>query len=217
MKKILNIVLGLITCTCSFGQVGINTEEPTRMLDVAGDLILTDVKDKTNTAEYSEILAANAENNIDKVGKPSIIEDATRQVEIVKNIYNATSADINRETDCGDLVFRINGSTIELKLKEAPTKDYTLTYGGKRWGQVSGSEDRGYTYNNITLSLRADNWNTFQNIDSSFTLRQGAYLNYHFIIPGDGDLYRLTVSQLKNDAVNSNYALICERFYKTIN
>ncbi|WP_282628503.1 hypothetical protein [Empedobacter sedimenti] len=128
------ILLSLLTCTYSFGQVGINTEEPTRMLDVAGDLILTDVKDKTNTPEYTEILAANAVNEIDKVSKPSIIEDATRQVEIVKNIYNATSADITRETDCGDLVFRINGSSVELRLKEVPVNDYKLTYGGKKMG-----------------------------------------------------------------------------------
>lgn len=206
----------LLLLSTSFldAQVGINTETPTRMLDVNGDLRVTVLADKTNTTDYTEILSANSNNNVDKISKPAIIEDATKQVEIVKSIYNATASDNTRIAECGKLSFRINGSNIEMKLLYQPSNTITLTYGGKRWGQISSGINNGYSYRNLSLTITNTNFNTYKNIDPTFQLRQGAYLNYHFIVPGDGDLYRLTVAQLKNSTTNSNYSLICERFYK---
>ena len=101
-----------------------------------------------------------------------------------------------------------------MKLLYQPSNTITLTYGGKRWGQISSGINNGYSYRNLSLTITNTNFNTYKNIDPTFQLRQGAYLNYHFIVPGDGDLYRLTVAQLKNSTTNSNYSLICERFYK---
>ncbi len=216
MKKIIiTVTLFFIGGNSINAQVGIATEEPTRMLDVNGNLRVSGVNDQTNNVVYDELLAANSDNNIDKVSKPSIIDDGTKQVEIVKNIYNATTSDNTKITDCGKLMFRLNGSAIEMRLKDAITGNLVMTYGGKRWGQTDASTSTGYTYNNLSLTFTSANWNSYQNLDTNFTLRVGAYLNYHFIIPNDGDLYRLTVSQLKNDATKSNYSLICERFYKT--
>lgn len=202
----------LLLLSTSFlnAQVGINTEVPTRMLDLNGDLRVTVLADKTNTTDYTEILSANSNNDVDKISKPAIIEDATKQIEIVKSIYNATASDNTRIAECGKLSFRINASKIEMKLLYQPTTPITLTYGGKRWGQTTNN----YTYNNLSTSYSTTDWNTYKQIDPTFTLSQGAYLNYHFIVPGDGDLYRLTAAQLKNSTTNSNYSLICERFYK---
>ena len=218
MKKIIiAFTLFFIGGNSINAQVGIATEEPTRMLDVNGNLRVIGVNDQTNNPVYDELLAANAVNNIDKVSKPSIIDDGTKQVEIVKNIYNAVTADNTKITDCGKLMFRINASKIEMRLKNAITSNLVMTYGGKRWGQTAANTSDGYSYRNLNATFTSANWNVYKDIDTSFTLRNGAYLNYHFIIPGDGDLYRLTVSQLRNNATMSNYSLICERFYKTIN
>lgn len=216
-KKILVFSLFMIGLCSSKAQVGIGTEEPTRMLDINGNLRVSTLSNKTNNVNFEELLAANADYNIDKVSKPSIIDDGTRQVEIVKNIYNATAPNNTRITDCGKLMFRINASKIEMKLKESISSNLVMNYGGKRWGQISASINNSYSYRNLSVTFTSSDWNTYKDIDPTFTLREGAYLNYHFIIPGDGDLYRLTVSQLKNNATNSNYSLICERFYKTIN
>ena len=70
----------------SYSQVGIGTETPTRMLDVNGNIRVTQLNDKTNTVDFEQLVAADANNNIDKVSKPSLIDDGTKQVEIVKNI-----------------------------------------------------------------------------------------------------------------------------------
>lgn len=213
-RKTILYTLLLLSTSFLNAQVGINTETPTRMLDVNGDLRVTVLADKTNTTDYTEILTANSDNNVDKISKPAIIEDATKQVEIVKSIYNSSTAITTRITQCGKLSFRINGFSIEMKLLYQPSNTITLTYGGKRWGQISSSINNGYSYRNLSLSVTNSNWNTYQNIDPTFQLRQGSYLNYHFIIPGDGDLYRITASRLKNTDSESNYSLICERFYK---
>ena len=202
----------------SYSQVGIGTETPTRMLDVNGNIRVTQLNDKTNTVDFEQLVAADANNNIDKVSKPSLIDDGTKQVEIVKNIYNSTTANNTKITSCGLLMFRLkeggSGPVVEMRLRDAITSDLNLKYGGKRWGQISATTNNSYSYRNLTNTFTALNWNTYKNIDPSFILRQGAYLNYHFIIPGDGDLYRITVSRLNNDNTRSNYALICERFYK---
>jgi len=213
-KNIIVFCLSLIGFSTSYAQVGIGTNEPTRMLDVEGNLKVTTLNDETNDVNFEELLAANAENNIDKVSKPSIIDDGTKQVEIVKNIYNATAVDNTKVTDCGKLMFRLNNNKVEMRLKDEITSNLTMTYGGKRWGQISSDKNNEYSYRNLSVTYTVNDWNTYKDIDKSFTLRQGSYLNYHFIIPGDGDLYRLTVSQLKNDETKSNYSLICERFYK---
>ena len=47
-------------------------------------------------------------------------------------------------------------------------------------------------------------------------LQRGKTDGFCFIILQDGDLYRLTVSRLKNNATLDNFSLICERFYKAI-
>jgi len=226
MKNNLIIALLLVSGFIK-AQVGIGTEEPTRTLDVNGNLRVTRTVDKTNSVDYGFLLAADTNsNNIDKISIPAIIDDGMRQVEIVKNIYNSTTADVSKITSCGKLEFRLNPvntstSTTEVRFRENVFLDYTLTtlslkFGGKRWGRTSETILADYSYRNLTITFNPSNWNTFQNIDTTFLLRQGAYLNYHFIIPQDGDLYRLTVSRLKNNATLDNFSLICERFYKAI-
>lgn len=214
MKKYITSIV-LIVSTSMFAQVGIGTETPTRLLDINGNLRVANLQDKTNSADYTYVLAADDDNNIDKVSIPAIIEDATKQVQIVKNIYNATTTDNTRIVQCGKLSFRLENSKIYMKLNNEPTSAISFVYGSKRWGAISASTTTGYSYSNLTLNFSTADWNTYKNIDTTFSLREGAFVNYHFIVPGDGDMYRITASQLKNDDKTSNYSLICERFYKT--
>ena len=214
MKKYITSIV-LTISTLMFAQVGIGTETPTRLLDINGNLRVTNLQNKTNSTDHKYVLAADDNNNIDKVSIPAIIEDATKQVQIVKNIYNATTTDNTRIVECGKLSFRLENSKIFMKLNDQPASAISFVYGGKRWGAISSSTTTGYSYSNLNLNFTTTDWNTYKNIDTNFTLRQGAFVNYHFIIPGDGDMYRITASQLKNDNTKSNYSLICERFYKT--
>ena len=42
----------------SYSQVGIGTETPTRMLDVNGNIGVTQLNDKTNTVDFEQLVAA---------------------------------------------------------------------------------------------------------------------------------------------------------------
>lgn len=42
----------------SYSQVGIGTETPTRMLDVNGNIRVTQLNDKTNTVDFEQLVAA---------------------------------------------------------------------------------------------------------------------------------------------------------------
>lgn len=63
-KKIKSFVF-LLTIGVLNAQVGINTETPTRTLDVNGDLRLRSTVDKTTDPAYNRVLIKDADGNVD--------------------------------------------------------------------------------------------------------------------------------------------------------
>ena len=210
-----------IASMCSIqAQVGINTTDPKRMLDVNGNLKIVNLSDKKPEVSYRKILAADENNgNVDYISFPSINQNETKNVEITRSIYLGIAPDNTKVCSCGEISFYLNSdrnayfklnSTKVFTSNENATS-VTLAYGSKRW------ETQAYTYKDIIgKTFSNTNFGTYQIMDSTgFTLDNTTSI-YTIVLPKQNNMYRLTISALKNsnNATNTNiYSLICEKFY----
>ncbi len=196
-------------------NVGINTENPTRKLDVNGDVRVTALPNVSGNANYPMILSADRNNgNVDDVTAESFMQSDVNNVEVKRSIYNAAAADDNRECSCGNMTFRINSSNLaEIKLNSdnifmsLNTTAFELDYGIKRWTSTY------YNYFNDTVNFTTSNYSTYQMLDPEYFNSNNTIRIYTIILPKQNNLYRLTLSKLVNTPTNNTFSLICEKFY----
>ncbi|MGV4413702.1 hypothetical protein [Chryseobacterium sp. T1] len=203
-------------------NIGIATDSPTRTVDVNGNIIITDLKDKTNVAGYNNLLTASKANgNVDYIKTTALIQSELNNMAVIRVLYNATAADSSKECACGDVVFRFNGENAEFKLltdtvfKTNNVTNFSVSYGIKRF--INNS----YSYDNKTnVVFVNDNSaaNTYYNKyrlldDTVFNSDNNTVRIYTIVLPKQGNLYKLTLSRLRNTSTLTNYALICEKFY----
>ncbi|WDF46008.1 hypothetical protein PQ459_13985 [Chryseobacterium sp. KACC 21268] len=203
-------------------NVGIDTNSPTRKLDVNGNLRVTNTTSVTNNPSYDRIVTANnSTGDIDYISIPSIFQTNTNNVEVRRFVYLAQTPVTANECSCGDMTFRINNNNNpEFKFNSTTVfitnnniTSFDLGYGIKRW------TDAAYTYNNRTVTLNTTNYSTYQILDATaFPASNNTAGNtvriYTIIPPKQNHLYRITLSRTNNNStVTYAYALICERFY----
>lgn len=199
--------------------LGINTENPRGTLDVNGNVRIEVLKDKTKVPEYSKLISTNETNQINYIDFPAVKKKVNSDVTISKLIYNAEGTDSSKETSCSNLTFKLDGTQprVYMKLNNwyigSAKNSINVEYGVKRWGNVSGTTN-GYIYKNLTRTFSNQNFQDYQELDNQI-LNSGAVLIFHIVLPGEGDLYRVTASRLKNTENQSNYSVVCEHFYKT--
>lgn len=201
-------------------RVGINIKDPQRTLDVNGNLRVTNIVDKSTIAGTDHLIAANRQNgNVDYIDVKSLQQSGKNNMEVGRSIYNATTADANKECNCGDIIVRFNGNKAEFKLKTTDVftsngeTNFNLSYGIKRF---SGSS---YSYVNKTNvafqnvnNQALDYYNKYRNLDDiDFT--DSMIGIYTLVLPKQDDLYRITMGRFSNSSTTRTYSLICEKFY----
>lgn len=202
-------------------NVGINTNTPTRTVDVNGNLRITELQNRTNNSNYNYLLSANKINgNIDYINISSLLQSEKNNMEVSRTIYNGSTADNTKECSCGDITFRFNGANSEIKLSNETVfasngvNNLNLSYGIKRFtGNSYGYQNKtnvAFTNNNPAL---ASYYNKYRNLDDTAFDTNNSIRVYTIVLPKQGNLYKLTLSRLQNTSTTVNFALICEKFY----
>lgn len=221
IKKIyLSSSIVLLTNFLYAQNVGINIEEPERVLDINGSLRVTKMIDKSNNVTSEKLLAVNRDNgNVDYIDISALQQSNKNNMEISRIIYNATDADINKECECGEISMRFNNQLAEFKLKSKEIfesnnfSEFNLVYGIKRFKGTS------YEYKNksavkfqITNPSLSTFYNKYQLLDGD-VFENNTIRIYTIVFPKQANMYRLTLSRFNNSDVKKTFGLICEKFY----
>ena len=188
---------------CVQAQVGIGTQDPTRTLDVNGNVRVTTYLDKSNDYDYPNIVASNSDGNLDFIRKQSIPQNPNMQVEVGRVIYiTAPSTYITdyKWAKCGDIRVRLSYNQFMEIQGISNLSNNSALLGIERWNS------------NGTYGYEGTNASIFSSLGGNFTPPAASNV-INAVHPVTGDLYRMTFSVTKNSATTNNYSAICERFY----
>ena len=214
----------LLSCFVFFSgilsaQVGINTDNPKRTLDVEGNLRVRELADKSQAPSYNKILVVNPDGNIDYINKQDlqpIKDEFTADKQVLNNIYSTTSgrADDTKFVSCGkfDFAFRNSGSNINIqyRLKSTPTSDVTVYITLEQ-----NYNENGYQFQVPTTGKTfTSTTNRFTDLPTFGANIANSELNVLYLLyPGDSDLYRLTFYRLEQTTPATNdFVTVCEKF-----
>ena len=203
-------------------NVGINTAEPSRKLDVNGNLKVSSIPVKTGNVDYSRILHSDkTSGKIDYILISDIFKAPNNNSDVQRKIYLADTPVTANECTCSDLTFRINNNnTAEFKLNSNTifttnnnATQFVMGYGIKRWSNNSPE----YTYQNGSTTFTSTNYNTYQTLDATLfpSSTDNTIRIYTIVPPNQKTLYRVTLTKNTNNDSGTNkylYGIICERF-----
>lgn len=202
-----------------YAQVGINTDEPTRMLDVDGNLKVRSLGDKSsNTTTYNRVLVTDNLGNIDAINLTDLKNQINEEIVENKLIYYTGTAPISSEKlTCGRFQFSFRPSTtpgknldIMVNLVDNPNQEVTAYYTiFRKWGNYNLKY---YKANGKTFTT--SNYTTPQllcpQLDKNSTGE--VYLSY----PGEANYYRVYFLGRENhrvgQTVHNSYTITCEKF-----
>ena len=219
MKKHLTFLLLTISITI-FGQnVGINTADPKRNLEINGNLKIRNLEDKSNNSDFTHLLVIDSQGNVDKIQIPALEQNEINNVEVTRTIYLQNEADVNKECSCGDITIRLNGSTPQIKLNSTTPftsqniSSFSTGFGVKSWSGTSYNYyDRTGASDGFNFSI--NDYSTFKNIDKTTAFENNNTIKiYTILLPGQNNLYRVTISRLQNTSNTNIFSLLCEKFY----
>ena len=217
--------LVLICCNIIRAQVGINTNDPQIKLDVAGNMRVRGLVDKSDDASYDRVLTVDANGNVDYTSKASLLPSGNpnnTNKETSSQIYNSAVAngDPSKILKCGNFNFSFASGTdsvIGFSLASDPGKTVNIYMSMEQNWDGSGFQFfQGKTENDgaaVPFTFASSNWFITQ------SLAQGRVADYeqnvlHFQYPGENDFYRLIIYKvLQNTGTNSwDFAAVCEKF-----
>lgn len=226
----INMKLLIFLCACfSFcktnAQVGINTQLPTRKLDVNGNARIEALTNKSDNASYDRILVTDNDGNIDYATKESLLPSSNpnnSDKESYSQIYNQTvsNGDPTKVLKCGKFYFSFSNasdSQIGFRLIDNPGKAISIYMtmeqnwdgNGFQLFQGKGSNDAA----TVPFVFNSSNYNVVQ------IFAEGRVADFeqnvmHFQYPGDNDFYRLIIYKVlqKTGANNWDFAAVCEKF-----
>ncbi|SFN31236.1 hypothetical protein SAMN05421738_11040 [Algoriella xinjiangensis] len=215
---------GLIFSITSYAQVGVNTNTPTRSLDINGHLKIRETVDESENGEYSKILVTDNDGNIDFIYKKDLLpvsDEFTSDKVVINNIYmNTTSAGIpSKKITCGKFEFSFNGdsnSKIQFNLVQAPTQNVSIYMSMEQNYDPNGFQFyQGTSKSNINpFIFTTSNWSTAQPFAEAGLADFEQNIMY-FQYPNDPDFYRLTVYKVKHTINNGStwsFVSACEKF-----
>lgn len=215
---------GLIFSITSYAQVGINTNTPTRSLDINGHLKIRETVDESENGEYSKILVTDNDGNIDFIYKKDLLpvsDEFTSDKVVINNIYSNTSeAGIpSKKINCGKFEFSFGDtaqSRIYFNLTEAPTQDVSVYMSMEQNYATNGFQFyQGTGPNNTNAFIfTTSNWNIPKEFASA-NLADFEQNVMHFQYPNDSDFYRLTVYKVKhtiNNVSTWSFVSACGKF-----
>ncbi len=204
MKIYITLILNLFTIIFLNAQVGINTNQPTRALDVNGDLRIRELKLVNKDANYNNIVVVNQDGEVEKYDKIEITNAISDLTVETKELYFATTPDGTKIVPCGKFNFRFSSSTIP---EIAPISDLaasTSVYFMRI--RKYESNQRAVTQGNTTIK----NSKTFSVLDREYKLDQVS--EYNISYPGDNNLYRVIFLARKMTTTTNSYSIVCEKF-----
>lgn len=203
MKTYILFLLNLFALNIANAQVGINTNTPTKSLDINGDFRLRTLN-KVTITDYPDVLVVNNDGDVEKHSAQAI-KDAISDLTVeTKELYFDTSPDGSKIVPCGRFNFRFSDTTIPqvssvTNLATAATINYL--------GQLK------YDGNNKTVTQRSINIQTtngFQSLDTSYALNRVG--EYYMSFPDDNNFYRVVFIARKMTASSNSYSIVCEKF-----
>lgn len=214
----------LLSCFIFFSgilsaQVGINTANPKRTLDVEGNLRVRELTDKSQAPSYNKILVVNPDGNIDYINKQDlqpVKDEFTADKQVLNNIYSTTTgkAEDTKFVSCGkfDFAFRNIGANtnIQYRLKNTPTSDVTVYITLEQNYSSNGYQFQvptaGKTFTSTT--------NNFGDLPTYGANIVNSELNVLYLLyPGESNLYRLTFYRLDQTTPKTNdFVTVCEKF-----
>lgn len=204
MKIYITLILNLFTIIFLNAQVGINTNQPRRALDVNGDLRIRELKLVNKDANYNNIVVVNQDGEVEKYDKIEITNAISDLTVETKELYFATTPDGTKIVPCGKFNFRFSSSTIP---EIAPISDLaasTPVYFMRI--RKYESNQRAVTQGNTTIK----NSKTFSVLDREYKLDQVS--EYNISYPGDNNLYRVIFLARKMTTTTNSYSIVCEKF-----
>lgn len=204
MKIYITLILNLFTIIFLNAQVGINTNQPTRALDVNGDLRIRELKLVNKDANYNNIVVVNQDGEVEKYDKIEITSAISDLTVETKELYFATTPDGTKIVPCGKFNFRFSSSTIP---EIAPISDLAVStpvYFMRI--RKYESNQRAVTQGNTTIK----NSKTFSVLDREYKLDQVS--EYNISYPGDNNLYRVIFLARKMTTTTNSYSIVCEKF-----
>ena len=204
MKIYITLILNLFTIIFLNAQVGINTNQPTRALDVNGDLRIRELKLVNKDANYNNIVVVNQDGEVEKYDKIEITNAISDLTVETKELYFATTPDGTKIVPCGKFNFRFSSSTIP---EIAPISDLaasTPVYFMRI--RKYESNQRAVTQGNTTIK----NSKTFSVLDREYKLDQVS--EYNISYQRDNNLYRVIFLARKMTTTTNSYSIVCEKF-----
>ena len=202
MKKILFYICIFIS-TNLFSQVGINTNQPTRVLDIDGDLRVRDLK-KVTIADYPDVLVTDVNGNIEKHSAQAIVDAISDLTVETKELYFNSSPDGTKIVPCGRFNFRFSNTT---KPQISSVSNLALAT------TIYYLSQRKYDSNQKVVLSTSKSIQTiagFVDLDSTYALNNVG--EYYMSFPGDNNFYRVVFLARKMNASQNSYSIICEKF-----
>lgn len=192
-------------------KVGINTTQPTKDLDINGNLKIRDLQDKSEDSQYNRILVSDENGNIESASRTDVKNQIESQIiETQKLKYLSTDADASQTMKCGRFSFRFSSSGYpQISLNDPDNT--TIYYYILKSVYVDYSSYSTTQNLNFTIS----NYNTFQNMGS---LEESQLGEYYITYPNVENYYKVIARIRKNyvdpstSQTTNSYAITCEKF-----
>lgn len=230
MKNILVLIAAITSqyVVAQYGNVGINTTNPSRTLDINGNLKISKLTDVSEDGGYSKILTADGIGNVDYIVRADLLpakDIYTSNKEVINNLYSNTqeAGILNKEIKCGKFKFAFGDTTesyIKFALIDKPSAPISIYMSMEQNYSDGGFQFfQGTSSNNTTpFVFTVDNYNTFQDFASGNLANREQNI-MHFQFPNDQYFYRLTVYRVTQSITvgtttsNSfNFVTSCEKF-----
>lgn len=203
MKTYILFLLNLFALNIANAQVGINTNTPTKSLDVNGDFRLRTLN-KVTITDYPDVLVVNNDGDVEKHSAQAI-KDAISDLTVeTKELYFDTSPDGTKIVPCGRFNFRFSNSTIpQVSSVTNLATPATINY----LGQLKyDGDNKAVTQRSINIQTT----NGFQSLDTSYALNRVG--EYYMSFPDDNNFYRVVFIARKMTASSNSYSIVCEKF-----
>lgn len=225
MKK-LYLILTCILGSQLFSQIGINTDKPTKTLDINGDIRVRTLTKKSTDSDYSKVLVTNNSGEIEYWDKVAIQNEMKGNEVENKIMYFSISPNGNTIVPCGRYQLRFSASTEpQIKLVTSTSTDQIiyfsrirkLNHNSSSFGET-GSKRSVRTNETINIGS-ANDWVSIGSV-SGLTSGNGNlyavnYLDeYYMSYPGDNNLYRITflARTMTTSPATNSYSMLCEKF-----
>ena len=203
MKTYILFLLNLFALNIANAQVGINTNTPTKSLDINGDFRLRTLN-KVTITDYPDVLVVNNDGDVEKHSAQAI-KDAISDLTVeTKELYFDTSPDGSKIVPCGRFNFRFSNSTIpQVSSVTNLATPATINY----LGQLKyDGDNKAVTQRSINIQTT----NGFQSLDTSYALNRVG--EYYMSFPDDNNFYRVVFIARKMTASSNSYSIVCEKF-----